>query len=146
MISQKGLYKSLKCMIEWTRQQQDRIDEALPKGRFSQKRWLKEFCVIKFGLPRQSGHTTFARKLLEEIGLQALYIAPDEILRYADIPPVNRMTIGGITLNKRHLGRRFQIVIVDCVSLISQHDLEALYEAFAPIAYREPHFVMLLLE
>jgi len=147
MVSQKGLYKSLKCMIEWTKQQQDRMDEEMPKGHFSQKQWLKEFCVVKFGLPRQSGHTTFAKQLLEEIGLGALYIAPNpDMLRHADILPQHRMTIEGIR-NGRHCGRRIQAVIVDCVSLMSQHTLECLYEAFAPIAqHAEPHFIMLLLE
>jgi hypothetical protein len=102
--------------------------------------------VVKFGLPRQSGHTTFARKLIEEIGSQALYIVPNpDMLRHADILPMNRMTIGGIR-NKMHLGKQIQTVIVDCASLMSQHDLEILYDAFAPVAHREPHFVMLLLE
>lgn len=146
MVSQKGLYKSLKCMIEWTKQQQDRMDEEMPKGYCSPKQWLKEFCTIKFGLPRQSGHTTFARKLVEEIGLGVLYIAPSrDILKSAEVPPENRMLVQDI-INGKHRGRRFQTVIVDCVSLMSQYSLDVLYDAFAPIAHAEPHFTMLLLE
>ena len=146
MVSQRGLYKSLKCMIDWTEQQQDRSDYMLPKGYFSPKSWIKEFCTIKFGLPRQSGHTTFAKKLIGEIGTRVLYIAPNQqILKHANLPPINRMTVEGVA-NKQHLGRRFQMVIVDCASLLSQRDLETLYDAFAPMAHAEPCFVMLLLE
>ena len=145
MVSQRGLYKSLKCMIDWTKQRQDKFGD-LPKGHISPKSWLKEFCTIKFCLPRRSGHTTFAKKLIEEIGTTALYVAPNqEILKHANLPPENRMTVEGVT-NKRHLGKRVQTVIVDCTSLLSQHNLETLYDAFAPIAYAEPYFVMLFLE
>lgn len=149
MVSQRGLYRSLKCMIDWTKQWQDKLQDAdglCPKAQLSPKQWAKEFCTIKFCLPRQSGHTTFAKKLIEEIGRGALYVAPNPyILRFANVPPQHRATPDSIARGN-HKGMRIHTVIVDCASLMSQKDIDGIYDAFSHQAVAEHHFLFVFLQ
>jgi len=146
MISHKGLYKSLKCMIEWTKQCQDRLREEGFEAHLSPKQWAKEFCSVKFCISRQSGHTTFAEKLIEEVGLEALYITSnDSIAKYTKVPSFNRATPASIERGK-FKGRRINTLIIDCASLMSQKDIEKVYDAFAPSSIVEPYFLFLFLE
>lgn len=145
MITQKGLYKSLKNMIEWTRQQQDRQEERTPRGYFSPRSWLNEFCTVRFCLPRQSGHTTFAKRLLEENG-STIYVAPnDSVWRIPDIPRERKVRVADV-LRGNLKGRRFSLVIVDCASLLSQQEEDKMCKELERMAHNEPHFVLLFLE
>ena len=141
------MYSCLVKMIKWTHEFQNKVLEN-PIG-LSPKSWAKEFCSIKFCLPRQSGHTTFAKLLFEDVLENSLLIVPKlsylrHIIKYYE----NTNGIGTVedVKNGKFKGMPVNSIIVDCASLLSNADIDKLYDEFSQLAYNQKNFVFLFLE
>lgn len=64
----------LKSMIEWSLYRQTKPSGLKLKKMFDKKSWLKEFCTIKFCLPRCSGHSTSAVHLAKQFSSDPWFI------------------------------------------------------------------------
>lgn len=130
-ISHKRLYRSLLNMIEWTKQQQNRAKDA--RVYLSPKAWAKEMATVKFCLPRQSGHTTFALKLLTEYFENAIIVVPLYTMifdKFSDLDFSYKRRIVSIDRIINVQGLEIDAIIVDCASLISQTKIDKIYEVF----------------
>lgn len=77
MVTRKGLYRALKNMVTWTMQGQIKNSDCFEAmATYSLKEYAKQFCTIKFSLPRQSGHTTLAIKLYKNMFKRPILIVP----------------------------------------------------------------------
>ena len=147
MITQKKLYKSLKRMIKWSQQIQERYRATTC---LSAMAWSKEFCSVKFCLSRSAGHTTFAKKLLTKFFKNAVYLTVNNMV----LSNVKR-DFNGIDLCKfgtyddairgKFIGISADAVIIDCASFLSQQEIQAIYECFCSITMRR-NFIFLFLE
>ena len=146
-ITHKRLYRSLLNMVEWTKQcQKNFIDLKY----LSMKAWVKEQATVEFTLPRQSGHTTFAIKLLQEYFKNAILIVPNESVKSHTLHNHNistdfRRRISTFSNLQKFYGLNVEAVIVDCASLMSLNTKENIYEFFIPYVKQEP-FLFIFLE
>lgn len=140
------LYECLLKMIEWTKQSQDLF---IDKSFISEKIWAKEHCTIKFYLPRGSGHSTFAKKLMESnIFKSPIFLAPNvELCKNAGMPSKdpNSGSVYSVK-NGKFKGKDVDAIIIDCVSLIPNEDLEMIFKEFERSAHNKNGFVFVLLE
>ena len=155
MVSQEDLYNSLKNMIEWTKDIQYNYPITARKHN-SLISWAKELCTIKFYLPRQSGHTTFAKKLFEEFFQKAIYLTSNYSIlentrKYTDWKDINGTSMCrlGTTYDVergKFKGITPDAIIIDCASELSSEKIDIIYNAFSPIAINQPTFIFLFLE
>lgn len=142
--SHEHLFNYLLGMIKWTHSFQDKLKDS--KMCRSPKEYAKEFATIKFALPRQSGHTTFAKRLFYGFFKNPIYLAPNpEMVNivFPRLPNVGSVSNIG---NNKFRGLYPDAVIVDCATLISKNEIETIYEYFKDIAYNQENFVFLFLE
>jgi hypothetical protein len=134
----------------------------------SHVQWAKEMCTIKFCLPRQSGHTTFLKKMLGKIGSHPPH---SELL--GPCPPQSELFKNPMVLfpnysiamncgfspgwgwvdlandQSRGLkarGRHLDGVIIDCTSVLSSKVIDRIYDIFSFHATANPDFVFVFLE
>lgn len=147
-VSHKQIYKCLINMINWTTQHQKTLLDA--GFNIPTKSWAKEMSTIKFCLPRQSGHTTFAIKLFTEYFDNAILILPNDGLKsHRSVKYLNNKykslicTPGSL---KKLYGRQISTAIIDCASIISNKDKEKIYSFFEPIVSENRYFLFIFLE
>lgn len=137
-VSYDKLYESLCYMIEWTLQHQ----KGYLKFHSSIKDWAKDFATIKFYLPRRSGHTTFAIKLLTEYFTNAVLIVPN----IKNIPyQLAERIVTPLSL-ERLRGMKIDTVIVDRTSSLSNENIELIYSFFENFVKNSRSFCFVLLE
>ena len=128
MIERKDLKLALKNMINWTYQQQAFARKL--KGALSRGEWAKEYCTVKYSLPRQSGHTTMIRELCKEEFFErpALFVPLETMLGN-----YNRSIVGG----RLHVASATELVddgvkevIIDSSSFVSKETIETMYKFF----------------
>lgn len=137
-ISYDKLYESLCYMIEWTLQHQ----KGYSKYNLSIKNWAKDFATIKFYLPRRSGHTTFANKLLTKYFTNAVMIIPD----IKNISSQLAERIATPLSLERLRGMKIDTVIIDCASSLSNENIEMIYLFFEKFVKNSKSFCFVLLE
>lgn len=142
--SHEHLFNCLLGMIKWTHSFQDELKDF--KAGRSPKQYAKEFATIKFALPRQSGHTTFAKRLFYGFFKNPIYLAPNlEMVNFVFPELPNVGSVSSI-INNKFRGLCPDAIIVDCATLISKNDIETIYEYFKDIAYNQENFIFLFLE
>lgn len=137
-VSYNNLYKSLCYMIEWTLQNQ----KSYLNFNLSIKDWAKNFATIKFYLPRRSGHSTFAIKLLTEYFTNAVLIVPN--IENTHFKLAERIATP-LSL-ERLRGINIDTVIIDCASLLSNENIKMIYSFFEDFAKINKSFIFILLE
>lgn len=157
-VTQKDMYNALVSMIKWARQFKQREEIIqLSNGMISPLMWAKELCTVKFCLPRQSGHTTFIKEMLGAFGPDG---ANSELFENpAIIFPNNNVAqncgfspgwtwVGTPTsaLMDGFRGRRWGGVIIDCTSILSNKEIEKIYDGFKAEAASNPNFIFVFLE
>jgi hypothetical protein len=134
-IRHKTLYKGLLNMIKWTKQIQQEMKDG--NRHYTPLEWLKEYGTIKFCLPRQSGHSTFARKLfLEELEKPVYFFSSQEKLN----DTISRGLIPGnlrprlcslydvINDFRKLRGITINSVIIDCEASYSKAKISKIYD------------------
>jgi adenosyl cobinamide kinase/adenosyl cobinamide phosphate guanylyltransferase len=111
----------------------------------------KEISTIRFGLPRQSGHSTFAQKLINEEFKNAIYIAMSmhqlyDSFIYRDASVEQRARMGTLVHIDKLEDIKFDAVIVDCASLYSKKRIDEIYNFFKHAVYQKPYPIFLFLE
>lgn len=150
MVTHDDIFQSLINMINWSFQVQDKYKFTRYKGHM-EKYISKELCTIKFCLPRQSGHSTFAKYLLKskEIFKESIYIVP--LIRYISVNMNmidNSRIISLEELKEKkveEISKNPDAVIIDLSSFISQEDIEYIYDKFDHYAKTLNHFIFLFL-
>jgi len=139
-ITHKRLYRSLLNMIEWTKQHQKRCEKT--GLYYSSLARCKELATIKFALPRQSGHTTFAFKLLTEyfgvdkaVLITPFYLTLIDHEMFRDMDFTYRRMVASVDNAQRLRGTNPEAVIVDCTALISQANISKIYNNFPCAKY-----------
>lgn len=145
MIFKIDLYENLLNMLNWTHQVQSSMG-AVERNLLSPKSWIKEFCCVKFGLPRRSGHSTFAQQLFYKFFKKPVFIAPTESICMSAGFLFSAPNVGLPTTLNKFKGNSYDGIIVDCVSLFSANEIDKIYETFEMTAYRQDNFIILLLE
>jgi hypothetical protein len=158
VVTYDDTYAALETMIKWARQLNTK-EEIKDRCRLSSNMsWAKEYATIKFCLPRQSGHTTFIKKLIDrrdpgpawgETGPNALFkkpvvIFPDLTIAHNTFA-IDWNWVGVPSRLDKFLGIRPDSVIIDCASVYSQKQIDAIYRAFA-YGKSIPGFLFLFLE
>ena len=143
-----GLYDCLKKMVHYTEQRQssaEKISFSSPKS------WLNEMCTIQFGLPRQSGHSTFGMRLFREHFKSAIYLFPYEsIAKYHRekfrASTDERLRIKSVSELRHFYGIKIDAIIVDCSSFLSGKDKERIEDLAARNVVNDNSFILLYLE
>jgi hypothetical protein len=147
---QKELYQSLLNMIEWTEYYRESCKKVNMKELYSEKSWAKNHATLKVCLPRQSGHTTFAKQLILNKYKDAVYILPDIIdwrhTKISTMSPRQKSRCCNIFNIRRIMGITPDIVIVDCASFLSKSNIDLIYNMFSRYAYENDKFLFLFLE
>ncbi len=135
-IKHKAIYKGLLNMVKWTKQFQKEIGKMNKDKNYSPMSWLKEMSTVKFCLPRQSGHSTFARKLFLEELENPIYFFPSkemlkETLKRGLIPRKkwDRLFSARDIKNNffRLRGMKINSVIIDCAVGFSKANIFRIY-------------------
>jgi len=153
--TREDIYNALLTMIKWTRQfnQKEEI-RGLIKYTTSPLMWAKEYCTIKYCLPRRSGHTEFITKMLDlgkmNGGQHSLFEGPVVIFPNIDIAESSNFSpkwdwVGTPKNLDKFRGRKWGSVIVDCSSVLSKNEIENIYKAFQ-YHIIIPNFVFIFLE
>lgn len=144
-MNHKKLYKSLCNMIDWTFEHQAKIPEKF-KSYLNPLAWLKESCTIKFCLPRQSGHTTFAEKLMKT--RKCCYLAPEMCARrfMEKLEPKLKGGVSWPSNLNRIKGKSFDILIVDVSSMMSNKQIDNIYDFCRGCGINKKNFCILFLE
>ena len=157
---------ALNEMILWTLERQKSESVKNLKKSFSPLAFAKEFCTIKFCLPRQSGHTTCALCLAKQHFFNTLFVVyhhkskdfPNQLIKEIDETKLSHSPIqDGIDrkiivkdknsiLDGRCRGLDMDAIILDCASLYSSTLIESIYEEFTPYAEIKSSFIFLFLE
>lgn len=145
------LFNSLVCMIKWTKEHKKNCKKfnIIYESKLA---YAKELSTIRFQLPRQSGHTTFLKKLIGSYGANGI---KGGLLKNPAVifPTQNNAEIAGFltkwnwvgtpkTLDKFR-GKTFNSIICDCSSLYSSSDFENIYKIFKH--YCDEEFIFLFL-
>lgn len=120
----------LETMIKWTLSCQDKFEHF--KQTHTQKSWLKEFCTIKFCLPRQSGHTNAGVYLAKKY-----FVNPVFIVLNSDVG--KKFVEKGVDSNNIHLFNSFDssirksynfvnCVVIDMASFMSKTMNDKIYD------------------
>lgn len=116
------------------------------------KAYAKEYCTIKFCLPRASGHTTLARDLHSNYFKNSIYLTKNHStldifykIRPGMICRGRTGLVCDITRGK-YLGINPDAIIVDCTSLLSMTDIDSIYSNFCNMAHYKDNFIFLFLE
>lgn len=156
-VTHEDLFNSLVSMIKWTRQFKNKEEVVeLSRGIISSLMWAKELCTVKFCLPRQSGHTTFLKRLLGEYGPEGangeLFKSPVVIFPNYSVAQTHGFPTwswvgspGDMRMNKFR-GKECDGVIVDCSSVLSNKEIEQIYDGFKANALSNPNLIFVFLE
>ncbi len=145
----ENTYNALKCLIDNSYYAQSMFAYDRSKENLE---YLKEFCTIRVGTSRQSGHTTAALKLAKEHFHNAIFIsytlAMTEKVFYTASKILTEDVIHAvknkiITKNGKYLfgsvnnlnsfrGEECEIVFIDCVFLLSKKQENDIYMTFGP--------------
>ena len=143
-VTQEKLFQALMCMINWTKQQQSKVDLFNPYSS-----WSKEYATVRFSVSRQSGHTTFAIKLLTKVLKNSVLLYPNEHLyRHIlnDLAPYFKARVATVNTLERFLGIEVEAVIIDCASFISEKKEKEIYKFFQKYYVSSPNFIFIFLE
>ena len=105
--------------------------------------FLKEFCTVKVGGPRRSGHSTAAQELIRRFGKENVIVVVPNLDMGAqyDVPyKASPRSLAGCV---RGLGP-VKAVIIDVVSVISKAQLDEVYRTCEPCLDGIPSFFVLL--
>lgn len=141
MNKQDKLYFSILNLIEIAQDSMKNIDR-LSKSSIDV---AKQFGTVKIGTSRGSGHTSCMIRLINEYFHNAMVMFPNlAISRNTNLPYRigNNINICTPQSMDRIYGCNFDIVIVDCVSLISQSKLDQLYTITCPVM-KNPLYLLL---
>ena len=104
--------------------------------------FLKEFCTVKVGGPRRSGHSTAAHELIRLFGKENVIVVT-HTLHAGDQYDVPHKASPQSLARVRGVGP-VKAVIVDVVSVISKNQLDEIYRTCAPCLGDIPSFFVLL--
>ena len=125
------LHEPLQCletMIKWTLIRQSKEQEL--KRTLSKKAWLKEYCTIKFYLPRQSGHTTAGIYLAKKYFKDPIFIVPNlkTYKRHMKIHDITK--VYNIDMIDYRIKNDVDCIVADMSSFMSHTKQEKLYDLF----------------
>jgi hypothetical protein len=114
-------------MIDWTFQHQKEVS-VKSRSYISPLALAKEFCTVKFCLPRQSGHTTFAKKLMKS--RSCVYVTQEQYGRRIlnELEPKYKRRVSWLDNLNKLRGLTFDIFIVDVSSMLSNKQIEKIYD------------------
>ncbi len=103
--------------------------------------FLKEYCTVRVGGPRQSGHTSVVNRLIEHWGEKVLVVTLKQQMgnqvrasRKATVSTLDKCKWDGL-----------EAIIVDVASQVSASKMNEIYRKFAVVtAGRTPTFVVLM--
>ena len=104
--------------------------------------FLKEFCTVKIGGPRGSGHTTVAKKLIQRFGKENVIVITYslDMGRHYDVP----YKASSKSLRRVRGVGPVKAVIVDVVSVMSKSELDEVYRTCGVCLGEIPSFFILL--
>jgi len=114
----------LDTMIQWTLYKQEQCKKL--KTILSKKQWLKEYCTIRFCLPRQSGHSCSAVKLANQYFLKPCFILYNKSMKI-NAYKLEKDVHSFATFNTDLISRTLQCIVVDLASLMSSTKQEKIY-------------------
>lgn len=116
----------LKSMIEWSLYTQRKDSRKELKKMYNAKSWLKEFCTIKFCLPRQSGHSTSALKLANHFSNDPWFIVYKNY--NGSLFQKERNVFEHSNFEREIISRpNTNFLVVDNASLLSKTKIEEIY-------------------
>jgi hypothetical protein len=131
---------ALDMMIEWTLKSQQK-NVHLSKT-LSKVAWLKEFCTIKFCLPRQSGHTTAIKYLATKYFKNPVIIVPNNHM--LSLWDHNFKVCTFNNFETQIIGRSsIDCIIIDVASFMSKSAQEEIYNLFSRL-YVENLIIMFI--
>jgi len=151
-ISHDDLFNSLITMIKWTRQFKEKINYDYKHPLI----WAKEFSTIKFCVSRQSGHTSFLKKIIGEYGPNGttnkdIFKNPVIIMPNYRVacnlklyPEWSWIGLANDNQNK-FFGRKIDGVIIDCSSILSKREVDNIYNMFKNNSF-DSQFIFVFLE
>lgn len=155
-INHDALYEALKTMVQETQRFSERENLLVP-GRNGTASWFRERRTVLFGLGRRMGHTTLGVRLALESKGPVLLLAHNtslalhlkdkvrEAATYFGIPGDTTRTIirtiDGFLMNPSADRRFFDLIIVDCASLVSDSKRKRLWGLASVVG--DPLFVLL---
>ena len=144
-LTQAHLYRSFLTMIKWTRQCQEKYS----KKSFPSKSWAKEVSTVKFCVPRQSGHTTFIKRIIGNKWFgefNGLFKKPALIFPFEGMilstGLAGQKWVGSVQNLNKFYGEDWDAVIVDCTSLLSSKQIDSIYDTFT----RCPDIIFIFVE
>lgn len=156
--NKERLFDSLCEMIRWTQNNQKQItleNHSFKRG-LSKRAWAKEYCSIKFGLPRQSGHSTMIGKLCSKDTSLNRGLFENPAVIHPNYSVADYKTAAGEAQlssfsdyqkwDDKFYGKDFDAIIVDVATCLSQAKKEMIYEIFEEVYKRKETFVFLFME
>ena len=147
VVTHKMLFRSLMNMINWTKSFQTKYNFF--KKELSSLAWAKEYCTVKFGVSRQSGHSTFAIKLIEKFNNPVLFL-PNRRMFYTIYKDcaIKEKNVGTVGFNPTQFRclKGVDAVIVDCHSLFPKNEIDRIYETFIKNNFLDDQFIFIFLE
>lgn len=123
-----------------TMQQTEHARELAKRQRLA---FLKEYCTVKVGGPRRSGHSTCAKELIRRFGKENVIVVVPRIDMWASDRLPNLTSPRNILTRVR--GVCAQAVVVDVAGVITGAEMDGIYRACGPcLAGADPCFFILL--
>lgn len=106
--------------------------------------FLKEFCTVKVGGPRRSGHSTAVQALIRRFGKENVIVVTPTIDMGAQYDVPYKSSPQSLNTRVRRGVGPVKAVIVDIVSVIPKNQLDEIYRICAPCLDEVPSFFILL--
>jgi len=145
------LYKAVGLLLDVCKEIQDKARESLLE-KTEYVGFAKEYCTIKLGGARGSGHTTLINLLLQRKfpkSLVLFYNLKMMQLYKRHYDKGNKKSIFlsiGSDLGKLAGHRGFDAIIIDCASIIPKTKMDNIYKILATEERLEKEFYFILLE
>jgi len=155
-VSHNDMYRGLCSMIEWTRQFKRQPGAIQLSKVMSDMEWAKEYSTVKFGLPRQSGHTGMISRLLDLGRMngggenpfleRAVVMFPNVDMAIAAEFSPGWSWVGTANMKSRDKfrGQVVKAVVVDAAPVLSKKETNKIYRMFAEMS-KDPEFVFVFL-
>lgn len=120
-------------MVKWTYLHQSKDVTFDLANMYFPMQWAREYCTVKFCLPRGSGHSHFAVQLCEEFMEPAIVVLNKDmkknilIIAYPKVPKIftmRELKVEGISISHK------DGIIIDNASLFSKADITCIYNIF----------------
>jgi hypothetical protein len=116
------------------------------RGFVSDVAWAKEFCTVRVGGPRQSGHSTLVNHLVDKFDGKAIVFGKTmSMLKRINC---NHKFSNACKFSESIRGlcgdANPRAVIVDAASLLSQHNIDDIYRVCAPIVRSFPFYFIFI--